>query len=38
MLIKIIVIFMIMTFAITELPYFNAKKKKRIKSQLSVKL
>lgn len=36
MLIKIIVIFMIMTFAITELPYFNAKK--RIKSQLSVKL
>lgn len=37
MLIKIIVIFMIMTFAITELPYFNAKKK-RIKSQLSVKL
>lgn len=28
MLIKIIVIFMIMTFAITELPYFNEKKKK----------
>lgn len=30
MLIKIIVIFMIMTFAITELPYFNAKKKDKI--------